>query len=131
MADPCACSNGDSQQVLQSAVVVLSDPLLKRALSRREKHELLYAAAILALGRDKSLKQQSVSFQTLSVMAAVVARVQIVILACGACRSQRPVRHARLCCLCFVWTGRTIEVSPDMGVDVAGASKRLAQASPE
>ncbi|CAL5228540.1 g11694 [Coccomyxa viridis] len=52
-------STGDSQQAPQSNVVVLSDPLLKRALSRREKHELLVAAAILALGRDKSVKQQS------------------------------------------------------------------------
>ena len=46
-------------------MVVLSDPLLKRALTRREKHELLYEAAILALGREKSLKHKTVSFCTL------------------------------------------------------------------
>ncbi len=48
-------------------MVVLSEPLLKRALTRREKHELLFAAAILALGRDKSLKQQTVSFSSMCI----------------------------------------------------------------
>ncbi len=43
---------------------MLGKPLLKRALSRREKHEVLFEAAILALGRDKTLKQQSVQSLT-------------------------------------------------------------------
>ena len=99
----CVCSTGDSQQAPQSNVVVLSDPLLKRALSRREKHELLVAAAILALGRDKSVKQQSVSFQQLStVMAAKGTGIHSVMLARVAWCRQRPERQARLPHMCIV-----------------------------
>ena len=42
----------------QPGRVVISNPLLKRALSRRAKHELLFEHATLALGHEKSLKQQ-------------------------------------------------------------------------
>ena len=55
-----ACRDASSQQAHRSGVVVLDEPLLKRALSRREKHELLFAAAILKMGHDKSMKQQLV-----------------------------------------------------------------------
>ena len=51
-----ACSSNTG--VPQPGRVVISNPLLKRALSRREKHELLFEHATLALGHDKSLKQQ-------------------------------------------------------------------------
>lgn len=50
-----ACSSNTG--VPQPGRVVISRPLLKRALSRREKHELLFEYATLALGHDKSLKQ--------------------------------------------------------------------------
>jgi hypothetical protein len=50
--------------------VVLGEPLLKRALSRREKHELLFGAAVLALGRDRALKQQPVNSLAGSIILA-------------------------------------------------------------
>ena len=55
-----ACSPVRSTEagVRQPGRVVISNPLLKRAVSRREKHELLFEHATLALGHDKSLKQQ-------------------------------------------------------------------------
>lgn len=49
-----------SQSEVQPGAVVLGEPLLKRALSRREKHEVLFGAAVLALGSDRALKQQPV-----------------------------------------------------------------------
>ena len=48
--------------------MVLGEPLLKRALSRREKHEVLFGAAVLALGSDRALKQQPVISLTRSTI---------------------------------------------------------------
>ena len=64
----CRTSGGQSE--LQSGAVVLGEPLLKRALSRREKHEVLFGAAVLALGRDRALKQQPVNSLTVPMTLA-------------------------------------------------------------
>ena len=59
-----------SQSEVQPSAVVLDEPLLKRALSRREKHEVLFGAAVLALGSDRALKQQPVISLTSSTILA-------------------------------------------------------------
>lgn len=54
------CRSSEGQQATHAGAVVLRDPLLKRALSRREKHELLFEHAIVSLGHERSRKQQQV-----------------------------------------------------------------------
>ena len=82
-------------------MVVLSDPLLKRALSRREKHEVLFAAAILALGRNKSRKQHLVGAcnPTKPPHSALCDLLSPAPAASAARSWLTPVQKARNCCI--------------------------------